>query len=272
MSLGRRLIPLLFVGWVLSVALLIAIIAKGYIDIAPPAIGLAALMAGLLVVTPALLFLAYAWRHPDAVSAEMRRSAMTSGAGNVAVGVLLAATVGSFGLHQLPFVGNLPMIGAIAMALVGIIVLARVFTLRAAPATVEPSTERALRHRGATIAGAATIVGLALLAPRASGQPESGPTEANMTRDLRTLVAAQDEYFATHQRYGSVDELTARGQPYKPDLSGAEITLRVDSTRFIATATSPKSSLTCLVWSGTPEPPADSVRGAIDGLPLCWKR
>lgn len=272
MSLGRRLLPVLFVGWALTVILLVAIFAKGYIDIAQPAIGLVCLTAALLVVTPALLFLGYSLRHPLAVSADMRRAGMTSGLANVVVGILLTMSVRPLGLDLLPFVGRLPLAGGILMAVVGGAALLRVFTMRAAPPAIEPQNVPALRHRGATLAGAATITGLALFAPNQSGERQTGPTEANMRQDLRTLVVAQDEYHATHLRYGTVAELSTRGQPYKPDLSGANILLRAESTRFIAVATSPKTSLTCLVWSGTPEPPADSVHGAIDGLPVCWKR
>lgn len=274
MILGRRLIPLLFVVWLLGVALVVAAYAKGYGDIAAPVIGLACMLAGLLLVAPPLLFLLYTWRSPASVPHDMRRSALMSGAANVAGGIVLAATVKSLGLGMFPYVGNLPVIGAIAIAVVGLVVLIRVFTLGPPPPPPVDgggSVPR-LRHRVATTAGVGTILIAAFLARGASGRPSSGPNEANMRSDLRNLVAAQDEFQAEHRRYGSMAELSTTGRPYKPDLSQADIVLRAESTRFIATATSPKTRLTCLVWSGTPPPPADSVHGAEDGLPSCWER
>lgn len=274
MRLGRRLIPLLFIAWALTVGLVIAAFAKGYGDIAQPVIGLACMVAGLLLVTPALLFLVYAWRSPANVPHHMRRSALWSGASNLVGGVLLGATVKSLELGTLPYVDGLPSIGAIAIAVVGLVVLVRAFTLGPPPPPPVDATATVpvLHHRAATIAGLVTILGAAFLAPGASGRPSHGPNEANMRQDLRNLVAAQDEFQAEHRRYGSMAELATGGRAYKPDLSQADIVLRADTTRFIATATSPKTRLTCLVWSGMPPPPADSVHGAEDGLPTCWER
>jgi hypothetical protein len=274
MTLGRRLIPLLFIAWLLGVALVVAAYAKGYGDIAAPVIGLACMLAALLLVAPPLLFLLYAWRSPANVPHDMRRSALMSGAANLVGGIVLAVTVKSLELGMFPYVGNLPVIGAIAVSAVGLIVVIRVFTLGPPP---PPPVDSAgvvprLRHRVATTAGVGTILVAAFLARGASGQPSFGPNEANMRSDLRNLVAAQDEFQVEHRRYGSMAELSTTGRPYKPDLSQADIVLRAESTRFIATASSPKTRLSCLVWSGAPPPPADSVHGAEDGVPACWQR
>lgn len=269
MSLGRRLIPLLFVGWALSVIVVIAAITKGYLDIALPLMGLASLLGAALLVTPAIFFLWYSGRAPAAVPQEMRRSALGSGASNLLAGILLAITMWWLGF------GMLPAAAALGMTGLGVAVLARVFTLPPAPpasAVSSPGDPPELRHRAASVAGLATIVALIVLAPRAAGRPQAGLTEDNMRNDLRALVAAQDEFNAVHRRYGTLEQLAAADRPYRPTLSTAAITVAIESTRFIATAASPKTKRTCLVWSGTPVPPPDSVHGAIDGLPVCWER
>jgi len=264
MTLGRRLLPILFVGWIVCFGLAAVTIATGRLDIALPLIGVTSMLAGLLLVSPSLLFLWYA-RRASGIPQDMRRSAMWTGASNLIVGVLLAVTASNLEL------GALALASAIAMALLGAAVLARVFTLGAtAPA---PEETRVLQHRAATIAGVATMLLLVVLAPKIVGVPMSvGPSEENMRRDLRSLVTVQDAYVVDHNRYGSLAELAAADLEYRPAFSQAEITVVADSTRFIATATSPRGRLICLVWSGTPAPPADSVHGAEDGVPACWKR
>jgi len=264
MTLGRRLLPILFVAWIVCFGLTAVTLATGRIDIALPLIGLTSLVAGLLLVVPSLLFLWYARRAPS-IPQGMRRSAMWTGASNLVVGLLLAVTASTLEL------GALALAGAIAMALLGAGVLVRVFSLGAtAPA---PEESRVLRHRAATIAGVATMLLLVVLAPKMVGVPTSvGPSEENIRRDLRNLVTLQDAYLMNHNRYGSLAELAAADLEYRPAFSQTDINVVADSARFVATATSPRGRLVCLVWSGSPAPPADSVRGAEDGVPQCWKR
>ncbi|MGH7606140.1 MAG: hypothetical protein ACREME_02275, partial [Gemmatimonadales bacterium] len=260
MTIGRRLIPLLFVAWALSILVLVVAIAEGYDDIAFLLIGLACVLGAFLLVTPALLFLWYAQRSPAAVPQEMRRAALASGASNAAAGVLLAVALWGIGF------GVVLSAPPLAMTALGVAVLARIFTLGPAPVTpavASPGDPPQLRHRAATIAGLGTIIAFIVLAPRSTGRPSTGPTEANMRNDLRSLVATQDAFHAAHQRYGELAELaTFTEHPYRPALSEADITISADSTRFVGTATSPETDRICLVWTGTPVPPPDSVHGA----------
>lgn len=268
MSLGRRLLPLLVAGWLACVVVTGVTIATDREDIALMFIGLTCLFAALMLAAPALLFLVYARRGPEAVPQEMRRSAIGSGASNLIVGGLLVFTVWSLGM------GKLLLAGTGAMALLGAAVLVRVFTLGKPPRALPDAETPVLRHRGATVAGVITMLLFIILAPKAVGGSHSTGTAspANMRSDLRNLVVAQDALLAARGRYGSLAELTAAEPSYRADFSHAEITVVADSNRFVATASSPTTSWMCIVWSGTPAPPADSVHGAVDGVPECWER
>jgi hypothetical protein len=263
-SLGRLVLRVLLGGWIVSVVGAAAAFGTGRLDVALPLAGLVGASAAALLVTPALLFLMYGFRHPPAeIPREMRRSAVESGAALLVVGALVALTFNALKMGPL-FVAPLA-----ALAVLGVVVAARAFTL-GPPGVPLPITPR-LRHRGATIAGALTLLFFAVLAPKAlgGGSQPGQPTEANMRVDLRSLVAQQDGFFADHHRYASLADL---GEAFRPSLSHADVVVAAESTRFLATATSPGTRLTCLVWTGTPVPPADSVHGAEDGVPMCWKR
>jgi len=227
-------------------------------DLALQLLGILALISVALVATPAVLFAIYLVRYgAAAVAREMRRSAVGSGAANLFAGAWI---------WSLP--GRPPLFTPIAVALValGAFAIARALTLD--PPDAAAAGAPPLRHRGATITGVVTVFLLVIgYAKTFGGHPRWGHASgATMTSDLRNLVAVQDLYFARRNRYGSLADLPA----FEPSMSRATITVAVDSARFVATATSPETAVICLVWSGSPPPPADSVRGAADGVPVCW--
>lgn len=227
-------------------------------DLAFRLLGILALLSVALVATPAAVFTTYVIRHaPAAVPREMRVSAVGSGAANLFAGVWI---------WTIP--GRPLLFSAIAgaLAVLGAFVIGRALTLAAPDASA--ANVPPLRHRGATITGVVTIFLLVIVyAKTFAGHPNWGhPSAATMTSDLKNLVAIQDMFFSRHHRYGSLADLPA----YEPSLSRATITVAVDSARFIATATSPETTVICLVWTGSPAPPADSVHGAADGVPACW--
>ena len=259
-SLGRLPLLLLLRGWLVC---LVAVFVGGAMrgeDLALQLLGILALISTALVTTPAILFATYLSRHgAAAVPREMRRSAVGSGAANLFAGAWI---------WSLP--GRPPLFSAIAVGLValGAFAIARALTLDPPDATAAGAPP--LRHRGASITGVVTLFLLVIgYAKTFGGHPRWGhPSAATMTSDLKDLVAVQDLYFARHNRYGSLADVPG----FEPSMSRATITVTVDSARFVATATSPETRTTCLVWSGSPPPPADSVYGAPDGVPVCWER
>ena len=76
-TLGRRLLPILFVAWLVCFGVTAVTIYTGRLEIALPMIGLTSMLAGLLLVTPSLLFLWHARRAPTIP----RRRAPAGGAG-----------------------------------------------------------------------------------------------------------------------------------------------------------------------------------------------
>jgi hypothetical protein len=223
-------------------------------------LGVLALIAVALVATPTVFFAVYLFqRGAAAVPREMRRSVVGSGAANLFSGAWI---------WSLP--GRPPLFSAIAVGLValGAFAIARALTLD--PPDAAAAGAPPLRHRAATITGVVTLFLLVIgYAKTFGGHPRWGhPSAATMTSDLKNLVAVQDLFFSRNNRYGSLSDLPA----YEPTMSRATITVTVDSARFIATATSTETAVMCLVWSGSPPPPADSVHGTADGVPVCWAR
>jgi hypothetical protein len=259
LTVMTRSLKLLLWAWL---ACLVAAVIGGVMqgeDLAFRLLGILALLSVALVATPAVRFTSYVVRHgAAAVPREMRRSAAGSGAGNLFAGVWI---------WTLP--GRPPLFTAIAVGLaaLGAFVIGRVLTLAAPDAA--SATAPPLRHRGATLTGVVAIFLLVIgYAKTFGGHPNWGhASEATMTSDLKYLVAVQDVFFSSHNRYASLTELPG----FDPTMSRATITVVADSGRFVATATSPETRLTCLVWTGSPQPPADSVHGAADGVPVCWE-
>jgi len=253
-------LKLLLRAWVIClVAVFVGGVMRGE-DLALQLLGILALIAAALVATPAILFAIYLFRHAAAaVPREMRRSAVGSGAANLFAGAWI---------WSLP--GRPPVFTAIAVGLValGAFAIARALTLD--PPDGAAAGAPPLRHRGATITGVVTVFLLMIgYAKTFGGHPRWGhPSAATMTSDLKNLVAVQDIFFSRHNGYGSLTDLPA----FEPSMSRATITVTVDSARFVATATSPEITVICLVWTGSPPPPADSVHGAADGVPVCWER
>jgi hypothetical protein len=258
-SLGRLPLMLLLRGWLLClVAAVVGGVWRGE-DLAIALLGVLALLSVALVATPSILFIWYAVRHgAAAVPREMRRSAVGSGVSNLLAGVWI---------WTLPDRPQLFTAIAIALALLGAFVIGRVLTL--GPADAAAATAPPLRHRGATLTGVVAVFLLVIgYAKTFGGHPAWGhASEATMTSDLKNLVAVQDVFFSSHKRYGSLGELPG----FDATMSRATITVVADSGRFVATATSPETKLTCLVWTGAPAPPADSIHGAADGVPVCWE-
>ena len=253
-------LKLLFRAWLVClVAVFVGGVMRGE-DLALQLLALLALISVALVATPAVLFAIYLVRFgAAAVPREMRRSAVGSGAANLFAGAWIWS-----------FPGRPHLFTAIAVGLValGAFAIARALTLD--PPGAAAGGAPPLRHRGATITGVVTIFLLVIgYAKTFGGQPRWGhPSGATMTSDLKNLVAVQDLYFSRHNRYGSLADLPG----FEPSMSRATITVAVDSARFVATATSPETALICLVWSGSPPPPADSVHSTADGVPVCWER
>lgn len=259
----QRILQLLFWGWVGVTLATVATFATGRLELAVPLSGLVVGWAAALVVVPALLLLAHTLRHPPTdIGRETRRSAIESGVALLGAAGLLFVTVRAIEL------GGMFLVPIIAVAVLGVALVGRALTLD--PLGIAAHGPPILRHRPATIAGIATLASFAILAPKVGGAaPERGtPTEENMRLDLRTLVTRQDEYFMTHNRYAALVEL---GDAFQPTNSGAEIAVTAERSRFIARATHRRTRLTCLVWTGSPPPPADSVHGAEDGVPACWE-
>jgi len=260
-SLGRLPLMLLRRGWLVClVAVFVGGVMRGE-DLALQLLGVLALISVALVATPAVLFAIYLVRYgAAAVPREMRRSAVGTGAANLFAGAWI---------WSLPGGGRPPLFTALAVGLMvlGAFAIARALTLDAPDAGAAAAPP--LRHRGATITGVVTLFLLVIgYAKTFGGHPRWGhPSGATMTSDLKNLVALQDLYFARHNRYASLADLPA----FEPSMSRATITVAVDSARFVATATSPETTVICLVWSGSPPPPADSVYGTPDGVPVCWE-
>jgi hypothetical protein len=255
-----RLLKLLLWTWL---ACLVAAVVGGVWrgeNLAFTLLSVLALLSVALVAAPAVLFTSYVVRRgAAAVPREMRRSAAGSGVANLLAGVWI---------WTLP--GRPPLFTAIAVGLaaLGALVIGRVLTL--GPADAAAATAPPLRHRAATLTGVVAVFLMVIGYAKTFGRhPNSGHAgEATMTSDLKYLVAVQDVFFSSHNRYGSLAELPG----FDPTMSRATITVAADSGRFVATATSPETKLTCLVWTGSPPPPADSVHGAADGVPVCWER
>ena len=250
-------LKLLLRGWLVClVAVFVGGVMRGE-DLALQLLGVLALIAVALVATPVVLFAMYLFRHgAAAVPREMRRSAVGSGAANLFAGAWI---------WSLPGRPQLFSVIAVGLVALGAFAIARALTLdRPDVAPAAPP----LRHRGATITGVVTIFLLVMgYAKTFGGHPRWGhPSAATMTSDLKNLVAVQDLFFSRHQRYGTLADLPA----FEPSMSRATITVTVDSARFVATATSPETAVICLVWSGSPPPPADSVHSTADGVPVCW--
>ena len=244
------MMKLLLRGWLVClVAAVLGGIWRGE-DLALTLLGVLALISVALIAAPAALFARYG------VSREMRRSALGSGVCNLLAGVWICTIPGRPVLFSV--VGT-------ALAVLGLFVIARALKLRAPDATASAPP---LRHGGATVTGAVTIFLLVIgYAKTFGGHPRWGhPSAATMTSDLKNLVALQDQFFSSRHRYGTLTELAG----YEPTMSRATITVAADSTRFVATATSPETTVQCLVWSGTPPLPPDSAHGAADGVPACW--
>lgn len=258
-SLGRLPLMLLLRGWLLClVAAVVGGVWRGE-DLALTLLGVLALISVALVVTPSIVFTWYVVQNGAAATPrELRRSALGSAIANLFVGVWI------WTIPDRP-----PLFTAIAITLVavGAFTLGRVSTLGlpdSSAANVLP-----LRHRGATITGVATIFLLVIVyAKTFGGHPRWGqPSAVTMTTDLKNLVALQDQYFASHHRYGTLTDLAG----YEPTMSRATIIVAADSALFVATASSTETKVICLVWSGSRQVPADSVHGAADGVPVCWE-
>ena len=253
-------LKLLLRGWLVCfVAVFVGGVMRGE-NLALQLLGILALIAAALVATPAIGFTVYLFRNgAAAVPREMRRSAVGSGAANLFAGAWIWSLPG----RPLLFTAI-----AVPLAVLGVYAIARALTLD--PPDARAAGAPPLRHRGATIVGIVTLFLLVIgWAKTFGGQPRWGhPSAATMASDLKNLVAVQDLFFARHNRYGSLGDLPA----FEPSLSRATITVMVDSTRFVATATSPETTVMCLVWTGSPPPPVDSVRGTPDGVPVCWER
>jgi len=259
MSLGRLPLMLLLRGWLLClVAAIVGGVWRGE-DLALTLLGVLALISVALIVTPGVVFTWYVSKNGAAATPrELRRSALGSAFANLLTGVWI---------WTIPDRPPLFTAIAIGLALVGVFLFVRVSTLAlpdASAANVLP-----LRQRGATITGVATIFLLAIVyAKTFGGHPRWGQaSEATMTGDLKNLVAQEDVYLSSHNRYGSLSDLPG----FEPWMSRATIAVTADSGRFVATATSPETKLVCRVWTGAPPLPADSAHGSADGVPACWE-
>lgn len=254
--------PLKVLLWVWLLFLMAAVVggAMQGEDLALRLLGVLALISVALVATPAVYYAIHMFRYgAAAVPREMRVSSVGSGVANLFAGAWI---------WTIP--GRPPLFTSIAVGLaaLGAFVIGRALTLAgpdASAANVPP-----LRHRGATLTGVVTIFLMVIVyAKTFGGHPRWGHASgATMTSDLKNLVALEDVYFSRHNRYASLAELPG----FEPAMSRATISVTVDGARFVATATSPETNTRCLVWSGSPPPPADSVGGAPDGVPVCWER
>jgi hypothetical protein len=154
-SLGQRFLRLLLGAWLLCLMLAVA---AGFLlgeNVLFDVLLVLLLLSVALVAAPAVLFLAYAERHPAAaVPQEMRRSAIGSGVSNL----FAAAVLWSFPRPALVFV-----IPAALLAALGAVVIVRVLRLARPDAMIEAPP---LRHRGVTVTGVVAIVLFVILAAK----------------------------------------------------------------------------------------------------------
>lgn len=232
---------------------LVAVIVGGVMrgeDLAITLLGVLFVLTVALVATPAVLLVIDPRR-------EKRPSAIGSGIANL---------LSSVWIWLLPDRPLLFTAGAILFAALGALVIARTFTAGPSDPAAPPAP---LRHRSSTLLGVLTIFVLVVAYGKTfGGHPHWGhPSAATMSADLRNLISLEDQFFAVHQRYGTLADLAG----YEPSLSRATITVAAESTRVVAIASSPETKVQCLVWTGAPPLPTDSAHGAADGVPVCWE-
>lgn len=155
-ALGQRFLRVLLSTWLLC---LVLAVASGFLlgeNVLFDLLLVLLLLSVALVAAPAVLFLAYAERHPAAaVPQDMRRSAIGSGVSNL----FAAAVLWSFPRPALVFV-----IPAAVLAALAALVIVRV--LRLAPPDTGMTDAPSLRHRGVTVTGVVAVVLFVILAAK----------------------------------------------------------------------------------------------------------
>lgn len=257
-SLGRLPLLLLLRAWPVC---LLAVAAGGVWrgeNLAFALLGVLALISVALVAAPAVVFTVYALRHRAAgIPRTLRRSALGSAAANLLAGIWV---------WTVPYPPSAFRVIGTGLAVLGVFVVGRVLLL--GPADPAASTPP-LRHFGATLTGVSTIFLMVIgYAKTFGGHPRWGhASAATMTGDLKNLIALEDMFFSSHQRYGSLTDLSA----FAPSMSRATISVFADSARVVATAKSAETRRVCIVWTGSPPLPPDSAHGSADGVPACWE-
>jgi hypothetical protein len=155
-ALGQRFLQLLLWTWLLC--LVLAVVAGFTLgeDVLFDLLMVLLLLSVALVAAPAVLFLAYAERHPPTdIPRDMRRSAIGSGLSNL----FAAAVLWSFPRPALLFVIPAALLAALAALVI-------VRTLRLERPETSAMEALPLRHRGVTITGVVTIVLFVILAAK----------------------------------------------------------------------------------------------------------
>lgn len=175
----------------------------------PPLLTLFLAATGWLIAAgPPVAFLRHFYSNRNAgLGRSLRRSASGSGISVIALGFLALLLERStrdlmmpVGLSPFRFVGY-------AFIALGVAVLVRAWTGRAAE---EQPEAVALRHQGATGTGVLLALVATVLLPKFSGGSESSAYRSVLESDLRNLVIAQEIFYEDSARYArSLDELPA---------------------------------------------------------------
>ncbi|MEX2182671.1 MAG: hypothetical protein WD771_11565 [Gemmatimonadaceae bacterium] len=203
--IGRRALTTwhltLLAFWVFTVvAILLGAEGSGLVALVLAATG------WLVAAGPAVVFLAHTRKHRDeGVGRVMRRSATGSAIALIALGLLACLVDLSTRDLMMPVdLGAFRYLCYLFLAL-GVAVVARAWTARAAPDQPE---RYVFRHQGATGTGVLLALLATVMLPKFSGGSETSAYRSVIQSDLRNLVVAQEIFFMDSARYArTISEL-----------------------------------------------------------------
>ena len=252
-EIGGRARRIVLIVWLTTV--LLVVLAFAFLDDAGPrsdafltTLGIAlALLTLAIVVGPAIAFLVYSRRSDASVTRPLRRSALLSAVGPLAVGVWCTMS-GDTGM----------LILGVALMLLAAAVIVQAFRTP----LVDADADVLVLRTGATALGP-VLVFLSLVAPTSAYSPRRTAITA-MRSDLRNLVTAQEMVFDSTQRYHT----DARALQFIPSTYVTLPRITLGDSGWSATNTHSKfPGITCGIAVRTTNP---LVASANDGEPACY--
>jgi hypothetical protein len=258
--LGRLAHRIVLGGFLLSLAAATALVLEDSDAVFAALIAVAG-FGLLLAALPAVLLLFFSWRQPALeVPRETRRAAYGSAGALALIGGLYAYASFADG-------GAAGITLGVGVAALGVVAIVR--ARRSAAGTGSGSGARLAYGRSSGI-GLFFFIVIAVILPKfACGCGTKGKAyQAQVKSDLRSLVLAEESYFADHHRYGGRADLDSLSfVPYYGDSIAIEV---ADDAGYRATGTHMNlPGVTCGVWVGARPP--DGMHGAAAGSPVCWR-